>query len=89
MIVAGFLPVLKSIIFRSKSSLLCPANDSIPGCATPLVPWQLAHEAARLRSLRASAAIDPADKATKVIPAATLNRKVNVVANVLMSCNSK
>jgi hypothetical protein len=58
------------------SSLLAPANDSLPGSARPLVPWQFEQLAAQLRTVRGSGAAVCAD-AMEVAPIMAIKRKVS------------
>jgi hypothetical protein len=74
MMVAGFFHDLKSNIFFNRSSLGCPAKDSIPDSAIPAVPWQLAQAAAILLTCNGSAARDHAQSESSAIPADVLNQ---------------
>src|SRR5574343_301958 len=88
MIEAGFTPLLKSASFCRVFCFSTPASESRPAPATarPLVPWQLAQVAARLRPRLGSAAwAAPASRASEA--AAIRERMFIVMSPPRMRCS--
>src|SRR5882762_8056534 len=80
MMVAGRLPVLKSCIRCTRYARCWPAKLGIPWRLTPLVPWQLAQAAARLRPRLGSAPCARADKMKTAPEASTAERTLRIMS---------
>src|SRR6266704_5705068 len=80
MMVAGRLPVLKSCICCTRYARCWPAKLGIPWRLTPIVPWQLAQAAARLRPRLGSAPCARAGRAKTAPEASVAARTLRIMS---------